>query len=268
MHRVFISVIAVGLTVAYGTGPAMADSHEHANTQAAEHSETTATVRSSDAYPLTIDPLGDSLVDVEKPVSLDYKGRNLHFVSEANAEAFKTDPDKYLGTIDQVIIEQQKPTYPLSTCVVSDEKLGGDMGEPIDYVYGNRLVRFCCKMCKAEFNKDPDAYLTKINEAVVETQAPEYPGETCVVSGDKLGGDMGEPVDYVIGTRLVRFCCKMCINEFEANPAHYLSKLDDNVGHEKSESSMHDTDAHTGHHEAKTKNAAAGHASHTHGEHH
>jgi hypothetical protein len=61
--------------------------------------------------------------------------------------------------------------YPLSTCVVSDEKLeGGDMGGPIDYIYKeegkpDRLVRFCCKSCIKDFKKDPAKYIKMIDEA-------------------------------------------------------------------------------------------------------
>ena len=60
----------------------------------------------------------------------------------------------------------------------------------------------------------------------------DYPLATCVVSGDKLGGDMGAPVDYIYKEkgkpdRLVRFCCKDCIGDFEKDPAKYLKKLDD-----------------------------------------
>lgn len=267
MNRVLIRVISICLVIVSGARPVVADNHEHTNAQTSEHGRATA-VRSGDAYPLMVDPLGDTLAEVDKPVAVDYNGRELHFASQENAEAFKADPDKYLGKVDQMIIEQQKPSYPLATCVVSSEKLGGDMGEPVDYVYGNRLVRFCCNMCKAEFNKDPDAYLAKINTAVAEAQAVDYPTDTCVVSGDKFGGEMGEPVDYVIGTRLVRFCCPACVDQFEANPARYLSMLDDHAGHDNNDNSMHDDDKHTSQHEADASNDDAGHASHTHGEHH
>ena len=63
----------------------------------------------------------------------------------------------------------------------------------------------------------------------------DYPLTTCVVSGDKLGGDMGPPVDYIYQEkgkpdRLVRFCCKDCIADFKKEPAKYLKKLDDAAG--------------------------------------
>lgn len=29
--------------------------------------------------------------------------------------------------------------------------------------------------------------------------------------GQKIGGEMGEPIDYIIGNRLACFCCKDCV---------------------------------------------------------
>lgn len=53
---------------------------------------------------------------------------------------------------------------------------------------------------------------------------------TCIVSGDKLGA-MGEPVAYTYKQagkpdRVLQFCCKDCIADFEKDPAKYLAKLD------------------------------------------
>lgn len=127
----------------------------------------------------------------------------------------------------------QKESYPVETCVVSGEKLGGDMGEPVDYFYKNRLVRFCCKGCVAKFEKEPEKYLAKLDSAVIDKEKADYPLDTCVVSGDKLGGDMGEPIDYVVANRLVRLCCKGCIKEIEKDPAKYILKVDAARGNAK-----------------------------------
>jgi len=54
--------------------------------------------------------------------------------------------------------------YPLKTCVVSGEKLEG-MGEPFVYKYKDREIKFCCKDCLADFNKDPGKYIKKLEEA-------------------------------------------------------------------------------------------------------
>jgi hypothetical protein len=54
-------------------------------------------------------------------------------------------------------------TYPLSTCVVSDEDLGS-MGEPVIYDHEGTTVKFCCKQCLPKFKKDPEKYLAKLKK--------------------------------------------------------------------------------------------------------
>jgi hypothetical protein len=59
----------------------------------------------------------------------------------------------------------------------------------------------------------------------------DYPLDTCVVSGEKLG-EMGAPIDYIHKEagkpdRLVRFCCKMCVPKFKKDPAKYLKLIDE-----------------------------------------
>lgn len=69
------------------------------------------------------------------------------------------------------------------------------------------------------------AALTFAEPATRPTTRP-YPLTTCVVSGEKLGGDMGDTVIYRHKGREVRLCCKNCIQDFEKDPAKYLKKLD------------------------------------------
>jgi YHS domain-containing protein len=54
--------------------------------------------------------------------------------------------------------------YTLKTCIVSGDKLG-EMGDPFVYAYKGREIKFCCKGCLKDFNKDPAKYLKKIDEA-------------------------------------------------------------------------------------------------------
>ena len=53
----------------------------------------------------------------------------------------------------------------LATCPVSGEKLGGDMGKPVVFIYKNQEVKLCCKSCKKDFDKDPDKFIVKIRAA-------------------------------------------------------------------------------------------------------
>ena len=57
-----------------------------------------------------------------------------------------------------------KPYSP-KTCLVSDEKLGGDMGEPYVFEYKDREVKLCCKDCRKDFDKNPAKYIKKLETA-------------------------------------------------------------------------------------------------------
>ena len=53
----------------------------------------------------------------------------------------------------------------LTTCPVSGEKLGGDMGKPVVFEYKGQEVKLCCPMCKPDFDQDPAKYMAKIRAA-------------------------------------------------------------------------------------------------------
>jgi hypothetical protein len=53
----------------------------------------------------------------------------------------------------------------LKTCPVSGEKLDGDMGKPLVFVYKDQQVKLCCKSCKKDFDKNPDKYIKLIRAA-------------------------------------------------------------------------------------------------------
>jgi hypothetical protein len=122
------------------------------------------------------------------------------------------------------IIKQQLPYYPLTTCPVSGEALGS-MGEPVNFVQNNRLVRLCCKGCLRSLKRNPAPYISTLDQAVIVAQTESYPLATCVISKQKLGS-MGEPIDYVVGNRLVRFCCAGCMGTFNRAPAAHLATID------------------------------------------
>ena len=72
--------------------------------------------------------------------------------------------------VDAAWLAKARAEYPLKTCSVSGEALGGDMGAPIDRIYReagqpDRLIRFCCKDCVDDFKKDPAKYLKAIDDA-------------------------------------------------------------------------------------------------------
>jgi YHS domain-containing protein len=64
------------------------------------------------------------------------------------------------GAADEKADPKLKP-YTLKICVVSGEKLG-EMGDAYVYKYKDREIKFCCKDCVKDFNKNPAKYLKKI----------------------------------------------------------------------------------------------------------
>ncbi len=116
-------------------------------------------------YPLdTCLGTGKKLGSMGKVTDYVYENRLVEFCCDPCIKDFKADPAKYLSKLDQAVVEKQQKDYPLTTCVVSGDKLG-EMGKPVDYVYGGQLVEFCCPMCKKDFDKDPAKYMTKISDA-------------------------------------------------------------------------------------------------------
>lgn len=182
--------------------------------------------RVGDPFPLANCPVsGEPLGTMGDPILVMHEGREIRLCCKGCVEDFNANAEEYLKEIDAAIIAQQMHFYPTTECVVSGESLEGEDASPIDYVYGNRLVRFCCKMCRREFNDDPATYLAKLDAMIIEQQAADYPLTECVISGDPLG-EMEDSINMVYANHLVRFCCEGCIGEFETSPAAYLAKLD------------------------------------------
>jgi hypothetical protein len=67
-------------------------------------------------------------------------------------------------------------------------------------------------------------------ELIAKARA-DYPLKTCLVSDESLGS-MGEAVAHVHKAagkpdRVVFFCCEGCLDDFKADPAKFLKKVDD-----------------------------------------
>jgi len=70
---------------------------------------------------------------------------------------------------DAAWVARESKSYPLTVCVISDEKLGS-MGDSPAYIYRaagkpDRLVLLCCEGCEEDFTKEPAKYLAKIDAA-------------------------------------------------------------------------------------------------------
>jgi hypothetical protein len=58
------------------------------------------------------------------------------------------------------------------------------------------------------------------------TTCSTYPLSTCIVRTKSKLGSISDPVQRVVGNRLVQFCCNSCAPKFDKNPAKYIAVLD------------------------------------------
>ena len=54
--------------------------------------------------------------------------------------------------------------YPLKTCIVTNEKLGGH-GDAYAFVHQGQEIKLCCEGCREDFDKEPAKYLQKLAQA-------------------------------------------------------------------------------------------------------
>ena len=216
----------------------------------------------TDPYPLSTCPIsGEEFGSMGDPIVKQYDGREVRFCCAGCIEKFEADLDASWKKVDEAIVKDQLRYYPLDTCVVSGEPLVED-GEDIaiNMVYGNRLVRLCCKMCAKEFKEDPTKFIAKLDKAAADAQRKDYPLTTCVVKGGELGS-MGEPYEMVVAGRLMRLCCAGCEDKVKADPSKFIAEID--KAWQAKGKYMPKAEAH-GEHEMN-EDEHDGHADHNHG---
>ena len=64
---------------------------------------------------------------------------------------------------DEKAKDSKPKPYPLQTCIVTDEKLGGH-GKPYVFTHEGQELKLCCKGCLKDFKKEPATYTKKIQE--------------------------------------------------------------------------------------------------------
>ncbi len=223
--------VAAALTLGAGTALAQHEHHDQAPAKADQpkhHDEpgspATSTERAGDPYPLDTCPItGKKLGTMGDPILKLYDGREVRFCCPACPAKFEKDLAANLAKLDEKIIKDQLPLYPLKTSVVTGKDLPG---KPYEFAYGNRLIRLGAESEKAEFLKNAKKHLADLDKAVVDAQGKNYPIKTCPVSKEEFGGDMGKPVDMVVAGRLIRLCCKDCKKDVEKDPAKFVAMVD------------------------------------------
>lgn len=213
---------ACALAIALGAGSPPPAGGERRHGQPADHAE--HAVPTVLAYYLPTCAINtEEEMNPGRAVVMEHEGREVRFCCEGCVGTFEEDPAAALAKIDQMMIEDQLPLYPLTDCLVME---GHEMGDDaVNMIYKNRLVRFCCEGCIADFEEDPEKYLQRLDQAAAFQQGVEYPLAECAVAGHALA-DGEHPMQVVVGGRIIRLCCPDCMQELLRNPAEYVAMID------------------------------------------
>lgn len=214
--RILVAVIcsALALLVLSAFAPIQDKPAEDPKVQAAK------ILAQKGAYPLKKCAVSGEALDA-KSVDVLIDERLVRVCCNDCVEPARKDKERIFKAIDEAVIAQQTGAYPLATCVISGEKLGDDA---VAVVQGTYLLRVCCKDCVAAVRKAPDEPLKKLQAAYIEKQKADYPLSTCIVADEALGS-MGEPIEYLWGTRLYRLCCGGCKKAVQKNSDELWAKL-------------------------------------------
>ena len=116
-------------------------------------------------YPLATCPIsGEKLGAKGEPIDVVSGTKLVRLCCTGCVPAYEKDVAAAMAKVDKAWIDAQVATYPLDTCVVSDEKLDS-MGGAVDVLYGTKLIRLCCKGCKKSVEKEGPALVAKIEAA-------------------------------------------------------------------------------------------------------
>ena len=219
-------IITLSLAVLALSGAAIAfqqPTADKAAPQAPSAQDAQVIAKQLPSYPLDVCPVSkEKLGGMGEGVNLVQDGRLVRFCCKDCVKDLKKDPAPILKQIDDAVIKAQKASYAMTKCPVSGKDLASATA-PIDFVSGTRLVRFCCKDCVASFQKDPAKVMGQVDQAMIDAQKKSYPLTTCPISSKPIEG---AGVDYLYGTRLVRFCCPKCPDAFLKDPTKTLAQLD------------------------------------------
>ena len=223
MKRTLILSLATLAFVA--VSPAMAQSVRTTRSGVADASSTTTdpaiiVLVYKPTYPFTTDIASGKALP-EKPIEYVKDGKLFRLAEDSSKAMIDVDVAGYTKRIEDEVVKQQKPTYPLKTSANSDKPLGE---KPIDKVYVNRLFRFADETDAKAFETDKTKAITKLDKAYIDMQLPYYPYKKDPVTREDIAGK--ETVKYLWGNKLIQFTSANSVTEFEKTPETYLKVLE------------------------------------------
>ena len=86
-----------------------------------------------------------------------------------------------------------------------------------------------------------------ISDDQKETVSVEIGNKICPVSGEKVGGAMGDPVKFEHNGKIYNLCCTMCAKDFEKDPEKYIKIVEEEMKLYKEGRAGHDEESEEGH---------------------
>lgn len=170
--------------------------------------------RVGDAYSLDVCAVsGEPLGSMGDPIVLVKDSRELRLCCAGCNGAVEKQTESVMSKVDEKMIADQQEHYPVETCIISGQPAG------VEFVAGNRLFKTCCNNCKGAVEKDVEAHIEKLDDAVIKAQSEGYEANTCPVSGKELGEDA---VNKVVANRLIKLCCAGCVGAVDKEPSKFL----------------------------------------------
>lgn len=103
---------------------------------------------------------------IDSTVYTDLQGQRVYFCCKGCSKKLKADPDKYFqkAAAEGVLFENIQTTCPVSGEKLTDKTVYTD--------FEGRRVYFCCKKCVADFDKEPQKFLTVMDKPVSKDVKP------------------------------------------------------------------------------------------------
>lgn len=131
-------------------------------------------------YPLNECLIGeDPLVVDGESIALDrvFNNRLFRFCCEGCVGVVAKDPAAAIAKLDKAVMEAQRASYPLKTCLISGEDLPGSE-DVVEIVVANRLIRLCCDGCVLTFEGNPGLHIQKLDAAWKAARPEMFPKAT------------------------------------------------------------------------------------------
>jgi hypothetical protein len=228
-RSLILSIAALAIVAA---SPATAQTTKPAGTGTATNASAITTepttiilVAQKPTYPFTT-CLVDNKTLPTKPVEYIKNGKLFRLDDTGCQAGVDSNLAALIKKIDDAVIVQQKPTYPLTISPVSGKPLGGTA---VNKVYGTRLVILADVSEVATFDSDPTPAIKKLNEAYITSQLPTYPYKKDPVNKEDLNAFITSgktTVKYLWGNKLIQFTSPTSVTEFEKTPETYLAILE------------------------------------------